>query len=70
MITISSLYGVLTAKHGFYTLRICKIPCKLQERFELSNAVVTGMYKSLHTVEGTEGWQTLGMNGFLGFDYC
>ncbi|CAG9614658.1 hypothetical protein BACCIP111899_03891 [Bacillus rhizoplanae] len=62
--------GVLTAKRGFYTLRICRISCRLRKRFKLPNAVVTEQYEILHTAEGTEGWQTLGMNGFLGFDYC
>ncbi|MGG2091526.1 hypothetical protein AB1283_02095 [Bacillus sp. S13(2024)] len=42
----------------------------MRERFELPNAVVTEMHEILHTVEGTEGWQTLDMNGFLGFGYC
>ncbi|CAG9613883.1 hypothetical protein BACCIP111899_03103 [Bacillus rhizoplanae] len=46
------------------------ISCRLREQFELPNAVVTGLYETLHTVEGTGGWQTLGMNGFLGYDYC
>ncbi|HDR7958962.1 hypothetical protein MHB59_23520 [Bacillus sp. FSL L8-0642] len=41
-----------------------------RERFELPNVVVTGMYEIMHTSEGTEGWQTLGMNGFLGLGYC
>lgn len=33
---------------AFYTLRICRISCKLRERFELPNAVVTEMYEILH----------------------
>ena len=61
---------VLTTKCGFYTLRICRISCRLRERFGLPNAFVTGMYEIPHTAEGTEGWQTLGVKGFLGFGYC
>ncbi|KAA0764524.1 hypothetical protein DN410_10715 [Bacillus sp. SH5-2] len=54
LIRVSFLYGGLTAKRRFYTLRICRISCRLQELFELPNTVVTGMYEILHTKKGTE----------------
>ncbi|WP_255291675.1 hypothetical protein [Bacillus pseudomycoides] len=42
----------------------------MRERFELPNAVVTGMYEIRRIEKGTENWKTFGMNGFLGFGYC
>ncbi|PEX90571.1 hypothetical protein CN450_12370 [Bacillus cereus] len=66
---MSFLYGVLTAKRRFYPLRICRISCRLQERFELPNTVVTGMYETLHTKKGTESQETIDMNDFLRFSY-
>ncbi|WP_257130612.1 hypothetical protein [Bacillus pseudomycoides] len=42
----------------------------MRERFELLNAVMTGMYEIPHIEKGTESWKTLGMNDFMGFDCC
>lgn len=45
-------------------LKICRISCRLQERFKPQNAVVTGLYEILHVGKGTKNLKTLDMNVF------